>query len=251
MNKNLYLYSYNKASKASEHLAHYLSIQRIRHTNSRFLGDDTKTIINWGSSTLSNEIMKCRILNSPIDVFNVSNKLSFFEKLLNKKLTPLFTTSIEIANGWIDRGKVVVCRTLLNASNGRGIILASNREELIPAPLYVRYIPKQDEYRVHLFNGEIIDIQKKARKLDVPAPNWRIRNHNNGFVFIREGINPPKQVLDTAIEVFNEFAPLTFGAVDIIWVENKSRALALEINTAPGLEGQTVMSYGEVFKEYL
>jgi D-alanine-D-alanine ligase-like ATP-grasp enzyme len=42
---------------------------------------------------------------------------------------------------------------------------------------------------------------------------------------------------------------LDFGAVDVIWNEKQQRAYVLEVNTAPGLEGQTVDDYARGIKE--
>ena len=81
-------------------------------------------------------------------------------------------------------------------------------------------------------------------------PNWQVRNHANGFIYGRIGIAPPSCVLEVAMETFRKF-DLDFGAVDVIYTENINRAYALEINTAPGLEGQTVISYAEELARYL
>ena len=106
---------------------------------------------------------------------------------------------------------------------------------------------KQDEYRVHIFKDKIIDTQKKGKRRDVEEANYRIRNVENGFIYMRENIEPPKILLDTAILAFSRF-DLDFGAVDMIWNARNERAYALEINTAPGLEGSTVESYKEAFE---
>ena len=250
MGSVLYLYAYNEKSNAAKALSRYLLIQRIRHDNSAFKGNANKTVINWGASEIPYEVSKCNILNAPIHVAEVTDKLSFFRKLEETKLTPTFTTDIEKAKEWAKGKNEVVCRTLLRASGGDGIVLAYEPEVVVDAPLYVRYIPKQDEYRVHVFKGEVIDIQKKARRHGCEKPDWQIRNRKNGFIYARDGLSPPSCIREVAIETFNHFS-LTFGAVDIIYTVNKSRALALEINTAPGLEGQTVISYAKALMEFM
>ena len=40
---------------------------------------------------------------------------------------------------------------------------------------------------------------------------------------------------------------LDFGAVDVIWNEAQKRAYVLEVNTAPGIEGTTLMRYASAF----
>jgi glutathione synthase/RimK-type ligase-like ATP-grasp enzyme len=41
---------------------------------------------------------------------------------------------------------------------------------------------------------------------------------------------------------------LDFGGVDVIWNERRQMAYVLEVNTACGLEGQTVNDYAEAFR---
>jgi len=41
---------------------------------------------------------------------------------------------------------------------------------------------------------------------------------------------------------------LDFGAVDIIWNNHYQLATVLEVNTAPGLEGQTITDYANYFR---
>jgi D-alanine-D-alanine ligase-like ATP-grasp enzyme len=41
---------------------------------------------------------------------------------------------------------------------------------------------------------------------------------------------------------------LDFGAIDIIYNESRDQAYVLEVNTAPGLTGQTIQSYADAFR---
>ena len=249
MSKILYLYSHNELSSGAKELSKHLLIKRIRHSDSKFKGSKEKIVINWGASEIPYQISLCNVLNKPEHIQCVTNKLSFFQTLKGLSLTPRFTTEGWEAIDWIKKGSKVVCRTLLNASEGRGIVLANDVPELVEAPLYVAYVPKKDEYRVHIFGGEVIDVQKKVWKREHPNPNWEIRNHRNGFIYTRTDINPPEAVQEVAQLAFSAFS-IDFGAVDVIWTENKKRALALEINTAPGLEGQTIVSYANALREF-
>ena len=94
---------------------------------------------------------------------------------------------------------------------------------------------------------EVISLQRKARRLDHPNPNWEVRNHSNGFVYVRNDVNPPPCVTEAALAVFGQTG-LDFGAVDVIYNAYHDRAYVLEINTAPGLEGQTVLDYANYFR---
>jgi D-alanine-D-alanine ligase-like ATP-grasp enzyme len=44
---------------------------------------------------------------------------------------------------------------------------------------------------------------------------------------------------------------LDFGAADVLFNARRNQAYVLEVNTAPGLEGQTVNDYAEAFKEMI
>lgn len=190
------------------------------------------------------------LLNPGEIIRQASNKLEFFRLLEGQGLTPDYWTRVEeIPN----EAFPVVCRTVLAGHSGEGIHIANTRDDLVDAPLYVKYIKKQDEYRVHVGRRNdqsiIIAVQRKARREGFENPNWQVRNHHNGFVFVRGGVNPPQSVLDAASRSL-EAVGLDFGAVDVIWNARQERAYVLEINTAPGLEGQTVQDYANFFNEF-
>jgi glutathione synthase/RimK-type ligase-like ATP-grasp enzyme len=158
-----------------------------------------------------------------------------------------FTSSYDGALHWIEEGETVVCRTVLNGHSGKGIVIAETVDELVDAPLYTKYIKKKSEWRVHIFNGQVIDIQRKVRNNDVEEVNWRVRNHANGFIYQRNNLAPPDCVLKAAVGAMN-LTLLDFGAVDVIYNEHYDKAYVLEINCAPGLEGTTVERYVEAFR---
>src|SRR3546814_16068950 len=87
-------------------------------------------------------------------------------------------------------GDTIVARTVLNGHSGAGIVLCETPEQLaaVDAPLYVVYEPKKQEYRVHVLNGKVVDVQRKARVKDVPDDkvNWKIRNHDSGLIYGRD-----------------------------------------------------------------
>lgn len=245
----LRIFTGGRPSNGATRLAQALGIRRIRANDSRYVARPDHHIINWGSTIMPAQLLTARVLNTPSDVAVVANKLSFF-RAVPSELVPPFTTRKADTRAWIRDGDKVVARTVLNGSGGRGIHIAAHNDEVVEAPLYVKYIPKTDEYRVHVFRRNVIDVQRKARRQDHPNPNWEIRNHENGFIFAREGINPPPQVLEVSLEVMRNLH-IDFGAVDVVWNKKLKRAYVLEVNSAPGLEGQTVTSYADAFRSYL
>lgn len=248
--KNLYVYSYNATSKGASELSEALDVPRIRHNNSRFIGSSRKTVINWGSSEVSKEVLACKILNPPSVVSVVSNKLSFFRKMTDASDPPRcvpWTTDITVAQKWVKESLVVV-RNVLTGHSGNGIIIADN--DIPKAPLYTKYISKSHEYRIHIIKGQIIDAQRKIRDPDREPTNWKVRSHDNGFIYVRQGFTVPGDVADQALKA-SVSSGIDFGAVDVIWSDKQKKAWVLEINTAPGLEGATVENYANGFRELL
>jgi glutathione synthase/RimK-type ligase-like ATP-grasp enzyme len=260
----VFVYPYHQNSASAKALAESLSAPRIRRENSKFRPSPYKTVINWGASTLPTSVLGSRILNRGDAVGAASNKAIAFEVLhLAGVSVPAFTRSPVDALHWYTEGRTVFARHILTGHGGEGIEDLNDAGELgleraLSAPLFVEYIPKREEYRVHVFNGKVIDVQQKKLRLtdDLGVPvdptlvNWKIRNHQNGFIFARNEIEPDVKVLETGIAAVKAL-DLLFGAVDVIWNEARQQAYALEVNTAPGLEGTTIELYTNAFKEYI
>lgn len=249
------LYPYKAGSASGRALAQELGLRRISHRNSTFKGRESKTIINWGASRVPEEVGKCTIINRPEAVYKASDKLQFFENVACRK--PNYFLHYEDASEHQEEaGCTIVVRNVLNGHSGEGIVLVEPGEYMPEdAPLYTEYVPKKQEYRIHVFNGQVIDVQRKARRRDVADEdvNWKVRNNANGFVFARNGDalgDVPSDVLVQSIAAVTSLG-LDFGAADVIFNERSSSAYVLEVNTAPGLEGTTVSSYGNAFRELL
>jgi glutathione synthase/RimK-type ligase-like ATP-grasp enzyme len=158
---------------------------------------------------------------------------------------PEFTASRDTAATWITEGAVVVCRTLLRSSEGRGIVVAETVEQLVRAPLYTKYVPKKAEYRVHVLDGEVIGVQmKKKRRGFEDERNTKIRNLANGYVFCREGIVEPPALRDLAVKATAALG-YRLGAVDIAHNVKKERLVVLEVNACPGMAGTTLEEYSD------
>lgn len=250
----MYIYSHNPHSEGAKLLSQALNVKRIKHGNSKFRGGMGKAIINWGAGTLPDQVMACqRVLNKPDAIRKASNKLKSFELFQEAGVTiPPFFTSKEPALEFMGAGQAnsIVCRTQLNGHSGAGIIIASNPGELVDAPLYTAYVKKQEEYRYHVFMGQVVDIQRKARKRDVPddAVNWQVRNLDGGFIFAREGVVASPVASEEAIKAVGALG-LDFGAVDLIYNAREDKYYVLECNTAPGLSGTTLDGYKQRFQE--
>ena len=236
-------------------------VLRLRREGGRYIPRPTDMIINWGRGDGSQP--NCRMLNRPENVRAAQDKLLTLQKLqANGVSVPEFTTDARVAHGWVQErplsSKEVAgfARTLLRASSARGIVPFYHATEYGPegdefpnAPLYTKYIKKSAEYRVHVVNGHVVDYaQKKARQGE--EVNYQIRSHDNGWVFARENVTPPPDVLDEALKAVMALG-LDFGAVDVIYNQYHNQAYVLEVNTAPGLEGTTVERYADALVEVI
>jgi hypothetical protein len=239
---------YKFGSHSAKTLSEVLGGKLLKLNNSSFVPSPNDVIINWGNRLQSS---RCTINGNMTAMTLASNKLWFFQHFAGEPYVPEFWTRKEDIP---DEAFPVVCRTVLTGHSGAGIVLADVRSQLVSAPLYVRYVPKQDEFRVHVGltpdgNTTTISVQQKKRRLDHDQPNWKIRNHANGFIYAREGVDPPARVIDAAHAALVHVG-LDFGAVDVIWNDKQGKAYVLEINTAPGIEGQTVDDYANYFRGF-
>lgn len=235
------LYPYKTSSKSAKTLKEALGIKFAKRTGKPI----EDLVINWGCYFIDREYKK--ILNPDSSVAFAVNKLKAFEYFrLNDIPVPFHCHEKKDIVEGIFNGPFLA-RTVINGHSGQGIVVVNPGDPIPDAPLYVEYIPKDGEYRVHVGSGKVLDIQRK-KKRNGGVKNHMIRSHANGWVFCRENINPPEGLGDLAIRAVNALG-LDFGAVDIIY--NKQRGLfVLEVNTAPGLEGKTLEIYSEYFKSF-
>lgn len=241
---------YRQGSKGAKALSEALGGKVLRLQGSTWKAKPGDIVINWGN--IKTGIDCDRLLNWGPNIQNASNKLKFFNMM--KEASP-----DDIPEFWTNKEDIpedaypVVCRTVLAGHSGDGIVIADDTEGLVVAPLYVRYMKKKDEFRIHVGKKAdeftTIAVQRKARRTETPDEevNWKVRNLAGGFIFQRNNIDVPDKVIEAAHRALAATS-LDFGAVDVIWNANKEKAYVLEINTAPGLEGSTVEDYRKFFQ---
>jgi len=243
---------YKQGSAGAKSLAIALGGKVLKLQGSKFVRKPSDIIINWGNVNASDT----GILNPGALLQKCSNKLEFFRRMevmnLEEIIPKWWTKQSDIP----DDAFPIVCRTVLAGHSGDGIVIANTREELVQCPLYVQYVKKKHEFRIHVgrklvgnsYEAQTISVQRKARNTNVPddAINWQVRNHSNGFVYVRNNVTPPSGVVEAAQRAFMA-TDLDFLALDVLWNQHEGKAYVLEGNTAPGLEGQTVVDYARFF----
>lgn len=256
------LHAYKNGSESAKALRDALGIKMLLpNGKGKWKGKAGDTVINWGSSTTHPNLGLAQYVNSPEAVGKAANKLTTqreFAKVPEmERFTIPWTTDPVVAQQWMEENigngkpQIVVARTKLTGNSGDGIVLCNREEQnFVQAPLYTKYMQKRDEYRVHVFDGEIIDVQRKARKKDVEDDkvNWKVRNLDGGFIFARNGVVAPVIVRMAAVEAVKALG-LVHGAVDI--GHGRHGTYVYEVNTACGLAGSTLVTYAKAFAKYL
>lgn len=238
---------YKPASESAKALVNSLRPGAIIKKQTTAVKGRRKVLLNWGNSHPQFSLTGVTVLNKPEAVGRASNKLVALQVMKAAGVNvPDFTSDRTVAQGWITAGKIALCRTLLRANSGRGIVISRQASELVAAPLYVKYIRKEIEYRVHVFNGVVIDAVEKRRRSGFQEStdyNRYIRSYKQGWIFARENVVLSEAVKAQAINAVAALG-LDFGAVDIVIAKDRAKTpYVLEVNTSPGLQGTTLQSY--------
>lgn len=248
MTKKIRIFPYKFNSKSAKLLSKGLEALRIKPTYSNYIPKTTDLIINWGSTTIP-RYLRGTILNSNSSVALAINKLKTFQKFSEFEIScPEYCTDTETATQWTKEGHKVYGRLTVTGSQGKGIIIFKEGDEIPVCPLYTKKTKTNQEYRVHVINKKIIDFVQKKKRSNVEGGTRGIRNHTNGWIFAREGVTLPTTIAEAALHAL-EALGLDFGAVDIGYNSSNETAFVYEINTAPGLEGTTLTKYIQNFKQ--
>ncbi len=222
-------------------------------------------VLNWGSTCHPKWLEDRRFRLTPVFVNHADNvkkaidKLAFFQHASRIDGVPLlkWTSEREAALAWLAKGKHVFCRTKLGGSSGEGIVTATTPESIVDAPLYTRYYPKTHEFRVHVFNGQVIDLTQKKLKGGANVrseSNTLVRSLSNGWAHCHGEMvldSVSRERMGTACCSLISGLGLQFGAVDVLAIFDPPAELGggrtlksfvvCEVNTGPGLENQTTI----------
>ena len=248
-----YIVQYNPFSQSAKALT--LALNLRNPTGSNNYTKKSATVLCWGKVGLEEGLG--RVLNPPSLVQTVTHKTRFFDKVAGHVNIPEHTSQLNTAMEWLEEGHTVMGRTPVG-SQGTGIYFFEEEPlEFARSALFVKYIKKEQEYRIHVMNGKVISLQRKVLRKTNPDGtefkpdeiNWRVRSYGNGFIFQRANLDVPSEVLEQAVKAVT-IVGLDFGAVDVIWNKHQQKAYVLEINTAPALSGTTLVHYVKGFKEH-
>lgn len=243
----IWIYTAGRPSNGAKALAVQPGFKRCITGKGIKAGD---TLINWGNTQAGAWFGVPKILNTCESIKKATNKLEAFQFLSDDgvSVVPWTTDKVKARLWQKEDNSTIVARQKLTGHSGEGIIIVEPHEVIPDAPLYTRYIFKEKEFRVHICGSKVIDTQRKIKDPDREVVTWKVRSHANGFIFARNNIDPDADRDELAVAACNALG-LDFGAVDIIQ-DKKGCYYVLEINTAPGLEGQTVERYAQAFRNW-
>lgn len=232
---------YHAASHVTgNRLGDYLGIPHGRST-----GDPVDHLIRWGSRTGAGWRPAEQVINSQSSLENNTDKLDAMKQLDNG--------GIPVPNYSEDRDDLgdaleypVVGR---ETDHARGedinLILQWRDSYLTDNDYFVEYIPTELEYRMHVVNGEVVQVHEKRLRSDEDNHPF-IRNSETGWVFLEPREDPPADNL--AVDAVGCLG-LDFGAVDVVREEETGDEYVLEVNSAPSLDEANLERYGDAFAE--
>ena len=203
----------------------------------------SRLVINWGCSSVPYDTDG--VVNEEQAVSTAIDKLATLEQLEYSAVrVPLF----QIIPPQPPRSIVWLARTDIRGSGGRGIVVLRKDDPVVEAPLYTMYIPKVQEYRLHVVGGKVVATQQKRKEQGVEqtADQKLIRNRANGWVYATQNVEWEHPNVKFAAEqqalMAVDSLGLDFGAVDLIIGKDDALPYVLEVNSAPGLESPTVLA---------
>lgn len=180
-------------------------------------------VINWGSRRLPQDCLASgsRLLNR-----EVPTKREAIDRLNQAQIRTI--RLVDHSDEWLVR----------DASHRGGQDLLKDRLLVVKEPIV-------EEYRVHSWMGKSLRTAVKVPARPDHHP-W-IRSHLSGWKFSYDPDRIPKGIRKLAHQAVQALG-LDFGAVDLGQLEDGT-FMVLEVNSAPGLEGQTFDRYAEAIRQ--
>jgi hypothetical protein len=227
------------------------------------LNPENNLLVNWGNRAMATYQMTDlpHMLNRSSDVATYANKLSCFNEIRNMNhrfpdsaiTIPEYTVERREASQWLRQGFSILARESATGTGGNGITIVNPTEartapERTDGGFYVKFEPSREEFRVYFMDGQVLDYNRKSIRNGTTPTSRAIRSHDNGYIFTRNNFELPDCVRQTA-ERFIAQTSLSFGGIDILHNSWYNKAVLLEVNTAPGIEGTNVILFADKLLE--
>lgn len=247
MNTRIIIYPYKIGSASAKKIAQALDATRV-HADKDYHPKNGDVIFDWGNGWEPKwaeelESKNVLLLNHWKKISLSVNKLDTFNLLRKYDVPhPEWTKDEKVAKKWLAMGHWVCCRTNVEGMDGAGLILAKTLNDFAYAQLYTKYMPIANEYRVYVFDDEMLDIRHKRRDQDMYDAgkiNEYIRTTSGGWLFCQHGFTTPPDAGKVAVAAAKALG-LNFAGVDIIQAKEDKKCYVLETNTAPYIGDNTV-----------
>lgn len=251
----LWVYPYKMASKSAVDLAAGLDIWMIKHEGSQWKGSTGRYVLNWGAGTgvFNVKIGNAKLLNTPKQIDIAVNKLDFFNSMMGDEAPrlPFWTNSPAVAKAWLASGLTVIARTKLEGCKGDGLVVLKKPLDFCQANLYTVKVPSTEEYRVYMFNGEVLDTRVKllGDGKEANPDGMRYEEDKYEYCQLKTGKTVPEDVKAQAVKAIRKIGLFT-GGVDVLYDAGTNLATVLEVNSAPYLGGGTVDKYVRAFQDF-
>lgn len=219
-----YIFYHGKSSLTGKELKNALGIEGGTE------GPSTRPnkIIRWGNRGDLRFNASGPVLNRKEACNNASNKERALELMARANVSvPPAVTRFD--------GSLVVGRTDTHMQGSGLFIITCQRDfdlarDHLHCTHFMKYIPTEREYRVHVFRGQII--ARSEKRMSDNATSLVVRNFETGWTFHYVD-SVSREIDDAALRAMSSLG-LDFGAVDVIKSVN-GNVYVLEVNTAPSL----------------
>lgn len=218
---------------------------------------ETQLCVNWGGEIPSHRkdllrFRRIKYLNHPSLIQRFKNKLL--------ALRAFQDYSVCIPEFWdckhlVPSFPVIGRKVLHQGGSGFHFIESQSQLDRDNSDYWIKFEPSQMEYRVHVFNQNVIKVQRKRKQtLDDGSTvdaNERCRSHNNGWYFSlcdSDRVHP--SIKSEAIRAVKALG-YDFGAVDVIRDPDRDKTFVLEVNSSPGLDGAGLEMYSSTIRRYI
>ncbi len=221
-------------------------------------------LIRWGSTRRDfkdNEFLNNggRVLNLASSILRNTNKLRSLSIFRNDGINvPDFYTSKREIKSFpvLGRDKNHHGGLDIVIIEGNPILQYNDLNKVPDKDFYVKYIPSRMEYRVHVFNNEIIRVTKKAfrghdRDGKVIEEKGIIKNDTYGWGHKHIELDEfPEEYSEIAIKAVKSMK-LDFGAVDLLIAKQDDKPYILEVNSCPRLNSIGLEIYADKISSLL
>ena len=245
--KKAVILSYKASSKSARYLTQHLEGRLITR---RETIPPNECIINWGGGIFSSNNWNPEWLNHPAKIANAVEKIKAFQLFAGADVPhPAWTFHGSVAKQWLENGYTVLARQTSTGMMGQGISLLNNPRQAVPsAEFYSKHVKHDEEYRIHVFRGLLVNIGKKVPLR--PNANMMVRNADERDWDFRHVEEAPFEVIQAGLAAVQALG-LDFGGADVGYRRQDRKAYVFEVNSAPGTGHNTITSYARVFNRYL